>query len=149
MGLSGIAHLNVLFGLTSEQSWLGLQQIIQRFGEQRVQNDLSQLDCLMVQAMVPANPAVSEISHQDFEKRAEDIFEKFYYAENPEDSDEDRFWYIRDMENTDSPHKPISIHYSEVLAFYRSLDDIADILAKDEDFTVLSSRILGRFRKVD
>jgi hypothetical protein len=99
--------------------------------------------------MVPANPTVSEISLQDFRKRSEDIFEKYYYAENPKDPDEDKYWYIRDMENTDSPHKTIPIHYSEVLAFYRSLDDISEKLAKDEDFTLLSSRILGRFRKVD
>ena len=147
LGLSGIAHLNVLFGTFSEQSWLGLQQIIQRFGKERIHNDQPQVDCLLVQAMTPANPTLARLAEQDFAKRAEDIFRKLYFVKNPQNPEEDKFWYIRDIDNTDAPHIPIAIHYSDALAFFHSLGDIADRLARDDDYVKLSQRIVGRFRK--
>ncbi|MCI0690546.1 AAA family ATPase [candidate division KSB1 bacterium] len=143
--LSGLAHLNVLFGTSSEQSWQGLRLIINRVGAQRVHEDKLQAECLLVQAMVPANPETAKLAQEQFENRAQDEFTEHYYAENPEDAEDDRFWYIRDMESQDAPHVPIPVHYDERLAVFSTIDKVADMLAKTDDYQRLSNRITSRF----
>jgi cellulose biosynthesis protein BcsQ len=147
--LSGLAHLNVLFGTSSEQSWQGLRLIIDRIGAQRVHQDQLQAECLLVQAMVPANPETAKLAQEQFESRAQDEFGEHYYAENPEDAEEDLFWYIRDMESQDAPHVPIPIHYSDRLAVFSTLDEVADVLAKTDDYQRLGDRITNRFAEVE
>jgi cellulose biosynthesis protein BcsQ len=143
--LSGLAHLHVLFGTSSEQSWQGLRLIIERVGAQRIHQDQLQAECLLVQAMVPANLEAAKLAQEQFESRAQDEFAEHYYAENPEDTEEDLFWYIRDMESQDAPHVPIPIHYSERLAVFSNIDEVADILAKTDDYQKLGYRIASRF----
>lgn len=143
--LSGLAHLYVLFGTPSEQSWRGLEVILERFGAQRIWRSQPQVECLLVQAMVPANPDTAASAKSEFETEAYNRFRKLYYAADPEDPEEDRFWYVRDIDTEDAPHVPVPILYKEALAFIRSLDQVANSLCYDEDFGFLASRIASRF----
>ncbi len=143
--LSGLAHLYVLFGTPSEQSWRGLEVILERLGAERIRRQQPQVECLLVQAMVPAHPDTAASAKSDFQDEAVSRFERLYYAADPEDPEEDRFWYVRDTDSPDAPHVPIPVPYKEALAFVRSLDEVAYTLCYDEDLKLMASRIASRF----
>lgn len=135
----------MLFGTSSEQSWQGLRLIIQRLGEERVLADKPQSECVLVQALVPENVEVSRLAAAQFTERARDEFSDHYYATDPEDPSEDRFWYVRDMEDDDAPHAPLSLSYQPKLSHFRVLDDVADELAELPEYRRLAQRISERF----
>jgi cellulose biosynthesis protein BcsQ len=139
--VSGLAHLNVLFGTSSEQSWQGLRLIIDRIGAQRIHQNQLQAECLLVQAMVPANPETAKLAQEQFENRAQDEFRESYYAKDPDDL----LWDLRDIESQDAPHVPIPIRYDERLSFFSNIDKVADMLAKTDDYQWLGKRITSRF----
>jgi len=143
--LSGLAHLYVLFGAPSEQSWQGLEVVLERLGAEHIRRQQPQAECLLVQAMVPAHLDTAASAKSQFETEARDRFTKLYYAADPEDPEEDRFWYVRDIDSQDAPHVPIPVPYKEALAFIGSLEQAAGILWNDEDFKFLASRIASRF----
>ena len=142
MVLGGFAHLHVLFGTSSEQSWRGLRLIIERLGAQRLRADKPQGDCLMVQAMVPRAPELYKQATLRFADRARDEFTEMYYAEPGQDS----FWSIEDLESSDAPHVPVPIRYDEALADFRSIDEVAGALLESPDYLSLANRIASRFR---
>ncbi len=143
--LSGLAHLHVLFGTASEQSWRGLEVILERLGAERIRRQQPQVECLLVQAMLPEQPEVAASAKAEFEAEALIRFSDLYYAPDPVDPEEDRFWYVRDIDTPDAPHVPVQIRYKQALAFFRSLDEVAYTLCYDEDFKLLASRIASRF----
>ncbi len=145
--LSGLAHLTVLLGTTSIQSWNGLRLVIERLGAERLRLNLPQIECLVVQTMTPENPQTAELAEAAFRANAEETFKESYYAEDPIDEDDDKYWYVRDMESEDSPHQPSVLYYSQRLAFIRSIDDVADTLAEDSNYAKLARRIASRFGK--
>jgi hypothetical protein len=142
MVLGGFAHLHVLFGTSSEQSWSGLNLIIERLGAQRVRAGMQQGDCVMVQAMVPRAPELYRQATQRFADRARDEFAERYYAEPGVDS----FWSIEDLESSDAPHVPTPIRYDEVLADFRNMDEVAGTILESPDYLNLTRRIFNRFR---
>src|ERR1035441_2553507 len=85
--LSGLAHLTVLLGTTSEQSWAGLRLVLSRLGGDRVRRSKPQSECLIVQAMVPDEPSTGQAAKDQFSARAAEEFEHSYYAEDPSDPD--------------------------------------------------------------
>jgi MinD-like ATPase involved in chromosome partitioning or flagellar assembly len=145
--LSGLANLTVLLGTTSAQSWNGLRLVIERLGAERVGRGLPQVECLVVQTMTPENRQTADLAESSFRADAEDIFKEAYYAEDPTDEDDDKFWYVRDMESEDSPHQPSVLYYSQRLAFIRSIEDVAETLAEDPGYSKLARRIASRFGK--
>ena len=46
----------------------------------------------------------------------ENEFEAHYYAEDPEDPEDDSMWFIRDMPGKDAPHQPFWLNYKQNLA---------------------------------
>jgi len=144
--LSGLAHLTVLLGTTSDQSWDGLRLLLDRLGAERVQKSMPQSECLIVQAMVPDNPALGRLAREHFAERAAEEFEHVYYAEDPADPDEDAYWYMRDMDTDDAPHVPVAISYNPRLAFLRSIADAVPVFLESE-YDVLETRISSRFAK--
>ncbi|RMH22822.1 MAG: hypothetical protein D6696_02450 [Acidobacteria bacterium] len=146
MLLSGLAHLHVLFGTFSDQSWAGLRLIIERLGAERVRQDEPQADCLLVQAMVPENVEAAEKSKRDFGDRARDVFVDHFYKEDPEaEATEENCWYVSDAESSDAPHVPIPLSYTPRLADFPSIDAVADHLADSPEYRHLAARILARF----
>ncbi|RME74049.1 MAG: hypothetical protein D6784_10810 [Chloroflexi bacterium] len=143
--LGGLAHLNVIFGNATKSSWRGLRQVIRRLGAARVRQNLPQEDCLLVYGMAPANPAVMEIAQEEFMRQAEAVFEQEYYLSDPENPDEDKFWYLRDMENLDAPHIPVILSYSEQIAFFTRLEQLIRYGLESTEYQRLDERITARF----
>ena len=143
--LSGLAHLAVLFGTTSDQSWGGVRLLIERFGADRVRQSepKPQSECLIVQAMVPEEP-LGRLAREEFAARAAEEFERLFYAEDPADPDEDAYWHVRDVDTDDAPHVPAPISCKAPLAFLRSIDDAASAVA-DSEYSALEARIASRF----
>jgi CobQ/CobB/MinD/ParA nucleotide binding domain len=145
--LSGLANLTVLLGTISAQSWNGLRLVVERLGAQRVERGRSQAECLVVQTMTPENPETAESAMSTFRAGAEELFKEAYYAEDPSNEDDDKFWYVRDMDSQDAPHQPSVLYYTQRLAFIRSIRDVADTLAQDAEYSKLARRIASRFGK--
>jgi MinD-like ATPase involved in chromosome partitioning or flagellar assembly len=144
--LGGLPHLAVLFGTTSEQSWLGLRMILERLGAERVRRDRPQLECLVVHAMVPDEPTTRARAESDFVSRSLDEFTDHYYKKNPSPLEEDDdYWYVQDIEAEFAPHIPVVLPYKSKLAFIKRIDDVADDLAVDSDYRGLGDRIMSRF----
>jgi hypothetical protein len=139
--LSGLAHLHVLLGTVQEQSWLGLDLVLNRLGRDRVLADREQADVLMVQAMVPGGDA-GEWARDHFAGRAENTFEQRYYA--AEDHDAERFWTLSDKADRDAPHVPIALDYESRLASFRDIGDIADLLCSGV-YAAIDARIAAHF----
>ncbi|MBI1790051.1 MAG: hypothetical protein HYR60_21170 [Acidobacteria bacterium] len=145
--LGGLAHLYMLLGSNSEQSWGGLRLVIERLGAMRLREGRAQGECLLVHAMVPADPETGRRAKADFAATASDDFAELYYAENPADSDEDRFWYVRDADMDDAPHVPVALSYNPALAFIRHLDEVASVLDEGPEYRALGERIASRFAR--
>lgn len=143
--LAGFAHLHVLFGTASNQSWLGLARVIDRLGSARVARDLPQAECVLVQTMVPAEAQVAAVARDRFLARAVQEFTDGYYVEDPENTNDESFWYVRDGEAEDAPHSPISLSYNPRLSFFSDVAEVADILAEGSDYGEFGSRIASRF----
>jgi hypothetical protein len=144
--LGGFAHLYVLFGTTSEQSWLTLRRVLSRLGAERVLEDVPQADCLLVQAMVPDNTETASLATAAFRQRAEEEFAERYYAAvtgNPER--DEKFWTVDDMDTKDAPHVPVALPYRGQLAFFRTIGQIQPLLLADSEYRALGDRILARF----
>lgn len=143
--LRGMAHLHVLFGTSSAQSWDGLRLVLGRLGAQRVLARVPQRDVLLVHAMVTPLDEAARRAEQDFAARARDEFESHYYATDPDDAEEDAFWYVRDAESSDAPHVPVHIRYEMKFSSFASIDAIADDLARSPAHQALHDRIRDRF----
>jgi cellulose biosynthesis protein BcsQ len=144
--LGGLAHMYVIFGTTSEQSWQGIRLIVKRLGAERVVQNKNQLDCLLIQAMVTSDKNTAETAIKGFRDRSEEEFRDYYYAPDPADPDEDRFWYVRDIDDRESPHYPLAIHYHQSLAHFDLIDKVADDLTT-QDYKALGERIARKFGK--
>jgi len=147
--LNGIAHLNVLFGTFSNQSWQGLRLVLDKLGAQRIHRNLPQSECILVHAMIPEDTTVEKKAKDIFSDRARDEFSNYYYAEDPEDPedpDEDKFWYNRDLENDTAPHVPVCLTYQPRLAQFEKIDDVADTLVESQQYSELAKRIIMRVK---
>ncbi len=145
--LGGLAHLNLLFGGTSDASWAGLRLAVRRLGAARAERNLPQEDCLLIHSMVPANPQTAALARREFLRRAVEIFEQEYYLPDPDDPDEDTFWYLRDMDSRDAPHVPVSLLYSEQIAFFTNLVELTRYGLQAQDYRELERRIVARFHE--
>ncbi len=142
--LGGMGHLHVLFGTSSEQSWQGLNLVIDKLGAERVRYGKPQAECLLVQSMVSEDTAIAKTMKEQFGERAEDEFEARYYAEDPVNDTEDVMWYLRDKVSKDAPHRPVAISYRQGLAHFAQLDDVVSYLRGDE-YQIIEQRICERF----
>lgn len=143
--LSGIAHLHVLLGSVQEQSWQGLDRVLDRLGKDRILADRPQAEVLMVQAMVPVGEP-GKWAKETFAGRAEETFEERYYAEVAEEPDKDRFWTVEDKQSQDAPHVPWPIDYDPRLASFGDISDVADALCAGVHAEI-GERIANRFVK--
>jgi hypothetical protein len=139
--LSGIVHLHVLLGTTQEQSWEGLNLVLDRLGKERVVGGSPQADAILVQAMVPAGPA-GQVARDAFLAQAEQAFTDRYYA----DEDDEAMWSVRDLDSRDAPHRPIPVDYDAKLASFGDIAEVADDLCLGS-FAEIGERITARFAR--
>jgi hypothetical protein len=142
--LGGMAHLHVLLGTSSEQSWQGLRLILDRLGSERVLQGKPQADCVLVQTMIPEFHEAAVDAQSAFLARAENEFEAHYYAGDPENPEDDSMWFVRDMPGKEAPHQPVCLSYKQKLAHFRRLEHVVEDLIGDE-YQKLANRIKSRF----
>lgn len=142
--LSGICHLHVLVGTTSEQSFKGMERMVHHLGADRLAKGI-QADCLVVQSMVPDSGVIGPKATEAFRLRMEDIFTDYYYVAEDEADPDDRIWSLRDLPSTVAPHQPVVVPYRDLFAFFESIDQIAGDMADGKPYLELEARILGRF----
>lgn len=142
--LSGIAHLHVLLGTTQDQSWQGLNLVLDRLGKQRVLVECAQAEVLLVQAMVPSGEP-GKAAKQAFSARAEEEFDnRFYAAEEGDTENDDRFWTLGDKGSQDAPHAPMPVDYDSKLASFGDITEVADALCAGP-YPPIVERIVSRF----
>lgn len=140
--LNGLAHLYVLVATASAQSYFGLTCFAHQLGARRLQSTPSQIqsDCFVVHAMIPDNAAVAELARTRFESESEAIFRDHYFA--AQTSDIDSWWSLADLDDENAPHKPVNLSYQGKLAFFDSIDQVADTLATSPEYVQLDARIV-------
>jgi hypothetical protein len=141
--LNGIAHVHVLFGTSSSQNQLGMKQVIRHLGEERVRRDLPQARCIVIQAMIVDVVEVERLARSQFNIWLETTLRDHYMVADDEDP-EDRFWSVQDLDSAESPGRAIPIPYRPRLAFFSSVDDVADDLVTGP-YLELGSRLAGQF----
>ena len=142
--LGGMAHLHVLLGTSSEQSWQGIRLILDRIGSGRVHVGKPQAECVLVQTMIPEFHDSAVDAKTVFLARSENEFADHYYAEDTNSEEDDSMWSIRDMSAKDAPHQPVSISYKQNLAHFRALKYVLNDLL-GEEYQNLAKRIQSRF----
>lgn len=139
--LSGIAHLNVLLGTTNDQSWQGLNRVLDRLGAARVLGNQPQAEVIVVQAMVPAGD-MGKAAKTQFAARADTEFDIRYYLSE----DADQYWTIDDKGSQDAPHVAMPVDYDSRLASFGDIAEIGDMLSGGS-YTAIAERIVNRFLK--
>ena len=137
--LCGLAHWHVLFGLDSEQSWLGLRVAIARLGKEQILGGKPQRDCVVVQSMVPPQEGKEE-SVERFRQQAFDVFRAEYYND-PADINAE--WPLPDAKATEEPHFSVPLIHDNRVMGYRSLEKVADYLCEG-DFGAFGSAVMKK-----
>ena len=138
--LAGLAHLHVLLGTSSAQSWAGLALVLERIGAERVRRGRPRADCVLVHAMVPRTTALAQQSKVDFANQARQLFEEH---DDAEDGSGEDFWTVGDAEVSDAPHVSVPLSYDEKLASFAYIGQVTPVLLGDE-YRQLGERIRGR-----
>lgn len=145
LALSGVAHLDVIFGLDSEQSWRGMEVIVRFLGRERIKNNQKQLDSSIIFALAPESGAKREESIQNFLARSYRLFSDHYYDEPQADPDE--AMPLPGMDDSNQPHYPIVLGFDPLVQRYDQLRDIAERLVTG-DFKNFARLILERAGRV-
>lgn len=140
--LSGLAHLHVLLGTTQDQTWQGLNRVLDRLGRERVEGGMPQRETLLVQAMVPVGAEAGRLARDAFIACAEEEFTNRYYAES--DAEAAGLWTMDDMDSQSAPHVPVAIEYEQRLADFPDIEAVADVLCAGA-YADLATRIVERF----
>ncbi len=143
--LSGLAHLHVLLGTTQDQSWQGLNRVLDRLGKARVERGLPQHEVLLIQAMVPAGSEAARFARHAFAARAEREFaERYYAADDTEEAVAASFWTTADTDSLTAPHVPVPVDYETKLAAFGDIAEVADALCAGP-YAEIATRIAERF----
>jgi len=140
--LSGLAHLHALLGTTQDQSWQGLNRVLDRLGKCRVERGMPQHEVLLVHAMVPVGAEAGRLAREAFLARAEREFTDRYYAQA--DAEAGSFWTTEDMDSLTAPHVPVAVDYEQRLADFSDIEAVADLLCSGA-YAELPTRIVERF----
>lgn len=142
LALSGLSHLDVVFGLSNEQSWKGLELLVRFLGSDRVLRGEKQLTCALAYAMAPlAGDENRDLSVETFLDRSYNLFSRDYY--DVEDADPEEHWPLPGIYSDDSPHYPIVLAFDPTVQNYIGIEAVADRLTQG-DFGELARRLLER-----
>ncbi len=139
LSLCGIAHIHVLLGLASEQSWQGLQLAVGHLGARRLAAGSHQAQCVMVHAMAPPSGPELEARAQEFRERSYDVFCESYYEEPARDADDEAAG-VPDQEEPEAQHFPVLVRWNSQLHGWTRLEHVADSLTQG-DYERLTARI--------
>ena len=128
LSLSGIAHLQVLFGLNSVQSWEGLSLVVAHLGKEMVLSGKAQRGCAIVQTFAPPQDPSRQEHVEKFKERSFEVFSENYYDPPGPDGE----WPMPDPEAAESPHFPAVLTWDNRVFGYSSVASVADYLCVGE-----------------
>lgn len=127
LALNGLAHIDVLFGLDTEQSWSGLEVVVRHLGRRRFESGLRPQTCALAYAMAPGPGDPDRDKRiEEFRDRAHEIFSRDFYEEVPQNgwADPDVHWEVPAVADAGEPH------YALPIAFNRDIQAARSLLAK-------------------
>ena len=130
LSLHCLAHVDVLVGRDSEQTYQGLELTLEAMGHQRAGESL----CIMVQTMPPEDKDSVLASQARFRKRSHEAFVGHVYG----DSDGDD---VPDEDSKIDSHSPYTISFRNKLFHLQSMTDCEDDFFSDE-FVKIKNRII-------
>lgn len=132
--LSGFAHLHVLFGVQSQQSWNGLERVIRRFGSRLETDKVKAASLLIAHSMV-----LSDSTFHAFASRSDSVCQDCLYPEDPEEDGLEPY----DTESENAPHIPVKLTFQQQLSQEANLEDqtVLDVLLSG-GYNLLAKRIL-------
>ncbi len=134
LSLNGLSHLDILFGLETEQSWAGLEVVLGMLGQ------LPHREILLVHAMDP-RLIFDQMAqtHERFRNHGYDLFKKNYYT-----VDED----IPDIADDNAPYG-LPIAFDTGLINFNRLSSVVPTLTDpNKDYAKLA-RLIGTFLQRD
>lgn len=141
LALSGVSHLDVVFGLDSEQSWRGMEVVVRFLGKARIERDQRQLDCAMILAMAPEPGREREEAFRRFLERSYETFAESFYDEA--DADPEEGWPLPDISAADQPHYPIILGFDPLIQRYQHNRGVPERLTQG-DFRLFAEQVLER-----
>jgi hypothetical protein len=99
--------------------------VVRHLGFTQAENGQRQGDCVVVQAMIPEGVDTERLAKDAFAAQVEAIFRDNYLAK---DRTEDELWSLGDLDSDVAPHRPVAITYRQRLAFFGSVDEVAEDL---------------------
>jgi hypothetical protein len=140
LSLSGLAHWHVLFGLASDQSWLGLSVAVSHLGSDQVKEGRTQKDCTIIHALAPPPGPIRDQAVKEFKERSFDVFrDNFFDSAAKVDSE----WPVPDPQSQESPHFPYILTWDSRFSGYAVLTDVVEFLCEGE-YRGLTNLILER-----
>jgi CobQ/CobB/MinD/ParA family nucleotide binding protein len=139
LALNGIAHLDVLFGLDSQQSWDGLGIVIDHLGRRRIEQGRVQQDCALIYAMAPSvTDPTRKIRVEQYIDRSHQIFTERFYDASPNEE-----WPVPAIDDKSQPHHAFAIGFDSELQRARALKDMVTPLTQG-DYKAFSNWLLER-----
>lgn len=120
LSLSGLAHVDVLFGRASEQSYAGLDLTVQVLAQRKVDDLLS----VVVHTLAPADSGGPEAREEEseFRGRSYDIFRDHVYTNRPE---------VPAEIETGAAHSPVVLRFDTKLLRFHSVASLQESLHSD------------------
>jgi CobQ/CobB/MinD/ParA nucleotide binding domain len=148
LALNGISHLDVVFGLDSEQSWQGLLLIVSHLGRRRIERGQPHQLFSLVFSMAPAAAHPDRLTRVDaFHERAHQLLSDFFYDEEPDTGwpspIPDEVWPVPAIEDTTEPHFAIPIGFNTDIQRASSIESIATLLTEG-DYQAFGTAVLER-----
>jgi MinD-like ATPase involved in chromosome partitioning or flagellar assembly len=135
LSLHDLAHVDVLIGRDSDQTYSGLELTVAALGARR---ELEDIRCVVVQAMAPDDPGSLEYQRitTEYRTRSHAAFaDHVYDRDDPDD--------VPDVDDDSAAHFPSVIRFNHRLLHFSSLQAVrAELTA--EDFVRVKERIVER-----
>lgn len=134
LSLNGLSHLDILFGQDTEQSWAGLQLVLELLGQSVPRHEV-----LFVHARDPRNSSNPAETHQRFLSKSYSLFQDHYYS-----SDED----VPHIEDKNAPYG-LSIPEDPRFIGFSSLSPIVPFLTDPHGSYADLVRMIGGYLEKD
>jgi hypothetical protein len=148
LALNGIAHLDVVFGLDSDQSWQGLELIVSHLGRRRIERGQRHQQFALAFTMAPAAAHSDRVVRVDaFRDRAHQLLSDHFYNEEPDTGwpspIPDSVWPVPAIEDATEPHFAIPIGFNMDIQRAPSIESISTLLTEG-DYLAFGTAVLGR-----
>jgi len=148
LALNGVAHLDVVFGLDSEQSWQGLRLIVSQLGRRRIERGQMHQLFVLAFSMAPAPGSAERLGQVNaFRDKAHLLLSDCFYDEEPDGGwatpIPDAAWPVPAIDDTTEPHFAIPIGFNTDIQRASSIEAVATLLTEG-DYLSFRNAVLER-----